>query len=82
MGMSPLSRKVALMEKGITMADIGRGLVPPVTSQQVSQVNAEKRESSRVQDAIAEAIGRPIGEVFGSRAEKPSTKSSRIVARA
>ena len=64
MTMTALDRKVALLRKGVTMSDIARALVPPVTPQQVSMVVSGRRDSKRVRSAVAAVIGQPVARVF------------------
>jgi len=63
--LTTLQRKAALMEKGVTQAQIAATL--GISEQQVSQVmNCERteRRSRRVEQAIADAIGKPVAKVF------------------
>jgi transcriptional regulator with XRE-family HTH domain len=62
MTMSPIDRKVALIRKGIAMTEIARAL--EVSHTQVSRVVAGERRSPRVEQAIADALGLPVREVF------------------
>lgn len=62
MPMTPLQRKVALMEKGVTFTEIAKQ--QGVTVQHVSHVNRGVRRSPSIEKAIADAIGKPIGRVF------------------
>jgi Ner family transcriptional regulator len=59
-------RKAALVLREITLADIARDL--GVTYQHVWQVVVGRRRSARVEEAIAERIGKPPEKVFGPRA--------------
>lgn len=73
MPLTPLDRKVALLRKRMTMSEIARRLKPPVSPNHVSKVVAGERRSPRVEAAIAEAIGLPVGRVFPPM---PSTSSA------
>lgn len=63
MPMTPNSRKAALVERGITITSIAEEL--GVTVSHVAQVVRGEKESPRVEQAVANAIGKPVEEVFG-----------------
>lgn len=67
MALSPRERKAALALKGIKQADIARDV--GVAPTHVSDVVYGRRRSTRVEAAIAEALGRPAVEVFPNAAE-------------
>lgn len=66
MPMKPADRKAELVRRGVTLADIARAL--EVSGPHVSQVLYGKRRSPRVEQAIAEAIGKPVSRVFEASA--------------
>lgn len=59
---SPTERKVALLRAGITQSQIARQL--RTSLQYVNDVLYGRRRSPRIEAAIAEAIGRPVEDVF------------------
>ena len=65
MTLSALQRKVALLEKGITIKSIADQL--GVSLSHVAQVNRGVRRSPSVEIAIARAIGKPTSRVFLQR---------------
>jgi len=68
--MSPEEIKAELKARNISMAEIGRRLRPKVSTKTVS-VNVAQypgQKSARVRRAIANAIGRPVAEVFAEGA--------------
>lgn len=67
MALGPRQRKAALVLKGVKQADIARRL--GVAPTHVSDVIYGRRRSARVEEAIAEALGRPQGEIFPSPAD-------------
>jgi len=62
MPMTPLDRKVALIRRGVSMADVAADL--DVSRQFVSDVVRGNRRSDRVEEAVAKALGLPRTEVF------------------
>lgn len=64
--MSPLDRKIALLKRDTTLTAIASDL--DVTVSHVSQVLAGKRRSPRVEQAVAELIGKPVSQVFPAQA--------------
>jgi hypothetical protein len=62
MAMTALERKVALILAGVKMKEIARQL--GVSGVHVSLVVRGLRHSPRVQRAVADAIGKPVHEVF------------------
>lgn len=62
MPLTPRERKAALVLKGVTYAAIAREL--EITGTQVGSVVAGIRRSSRVEQAVADAIGKPVRAVF------------------
>lgn len=62
MPLTARDRKAELVRRGITMASIARGL--GVTLSHVQAVVSGKRRAPRVENAVAEAIGMPVEEVF------------------
>lgn len=67
MAMTPNERKAALMLRDVTISEIARGL--GVTVGHVSHVVAGNRRSPNVEQAIADAIGQPLADVFEVAAE-------------
>jgi transcriptional regulator with XRE-family HTH domain len=65
--MKTIERKVELLKKGVRVADIAREL--GLSGSHVSLVLSGRSISARVQQAIAEKIGKPVSEVFPPRAE-------------
>lgn len=65
MPMTPFDRKVALMRKRVSLAQIGTDL--GVSRQFVSEVVRGTRRSERVEAAVAEVIGKPVTAVFDPR---------------
>jgi hypothetical protein len=63
MPLTPLQRKIALMEAGVTQTEIGRR-AGKVTVSHVGEVVHDRRRSLRVEEEIAKAIQRPVEEVF------------------
>lgn len=66
MALSKQERKAALVLKGIRQADIARAT--GFSGAYVNDVIAGNRRSDEIEAAIAEAIGRPVGEVFDREA--------------
>lgn len=66
MTMTPRDRKAELMRKGTTLSAIAAQL--DLTPSHVSQVNRRLRTSPLVEQAIADAIGKPVKQVFGAAA--------------
>lgn len=62
MPIEPIDRKIELIRAGVSMAEIGRTL--GVTKEHVSMVVGGKRRSPRVETAVADAIGKPVEDVF------------------
>lgn len=62
MPMTPVEIKVELLRKGVTLAAIAADL--NLTAGHVSQVVWGKRRSAPVEEAVARAIGKPVGKVF------------------
>lgn len=62
MTMTPADRKAELVRRGKSITSVARelGLAPP----HVNQVVNNKRRSARVEQAIADAIGMPVEDVF------------------
>lgn len=58
--------KVALLAKHQTLSSVARDL--RVTPAHVSMVVNRKRQSGRIEAAIAKAIGKPVARVFGRAA--------------
>lgn len=67
--MTPKERKIELMRAGVTMISIARRL--GITVAHVSMVVGGKRRSPRVENEIAAALRRPVGDVF-----EPATDSA------
>ena len=65
MPMTPKQRKIALIEADVMMKEIARQL--GVTGAHVSQVVAGDRRSVRVEQAVADAIGLPVEDVFDEK---------------
>lgn len=65
MPMTPLDRKVALVRRQVSLAQIGAQL--GVSRQFVSDIVRGNRRSERVETAVAEAIGKPVEKVFPPR---------------
>ena len=53
-----------LIKRDITNSSIALGMDPPVSRQVVTQVIYGQAKSARVQKAIAEAIDRPVHEIW------------------
>lgn len=68
MPMPPLERKVALMRAGITQSEIARRV--GVSNSHVGDVLHGHRRSAQVEAAIADAIGKPVADVFEPAPEK------------
>ena len=66
MPMKPVEIKVELLRKGVTLQAIADDL--KVSQPHVSQVVWGKRRSPRVEQAVADAIGRPVNKVFEAAA--------------
>lgn len=62
MALTTRERKAGLVLKGITVRSIARDL--GVSEGHVSQVLSGLRRSPRVEQAVAEAIGKPVERVF------------------
>lgn len=64
--MTPEEIKQELAAKGISMASIGRRLRPKVSRTSVQRIvnQVPGHKSERIQNAVANAIGRPREEVF------------------
>lgn len=62
MPLDPLQRKAALVLYGVSQAEIAR--CSGVTATHVSDVLHGRRRSPRVERAIAEALGRPVEDLF------------------
>jgi transcriptional regulator with XRE-family HTH domain len=60
--MTPNQQRAELMLRGIKMKEIARNL--GIRAQHVSAVIAGTRRTPYVQAAIANAIGKPVDEVF------------------
>lgn len=65
MPMTPIKRKSALLEAGVTLTSIAQQL--DLTLTQVSQVVAGRRRSKRVEEAVAAALGKRVRDVFPPR---------------
>lgn len=74
MPMTPRERKAALVLRGIVMSDIARAL--DVAAAHVSLVVSGDRRSPRVEQAVADAIGLPIEDLF----PPPEPKRRRVFA--
>jgi len=59
-----------LVRLGITNKSIAQSMNPPVSRQVVTQVIYGQAKSSRIQKAIAEAIGRPVHEIWPDKNNK------------
>lgn len=66
MPMTPVEIKAELVRREQTMTAIANTL--RVSPSHVAQVVRGRRRSPRVEKAIADAIGRPVGRVFVSAA--------------
>ena len=75
-GMTPFEIKVALLKNGVSMAEVGRRLDPPVHPSTVSRVIKRHFVSRRVMDAVADAIDRDVKYVFADYFFKSNTKKS------
>jgi transcriptional regulator with XRE-family HTH domain len=64
MPLTALERKAEMVLRQVTQQDIANGL--GLTQSHVSEVIRGKRRSPRVEQAVAEALGRPVEEVFGA----------------
>lgn len=62
MPLSVNDRKAELVRRGVTMTAIADQL--DVTPQHVSQVISGERRSVRVEEAVADALGMPVEDVF------------------
>lgn len=62
MPMTPMDRKVELMRREKKLTDIAKQL--EVSVNHVSQVVAGKRRSPRVEEAVAQVLGKPVTQVF------------------
>lgn len=60
--MTPREIKAALVERGVRQADIARAT--KYSGAYVNDVIAGKRRCAPIEQAIAEAIGKPVGDVF------------------
>jgi transcriptional regulator with XRE-family HTH domain len=69
--MTPKEIKIALIERDVTMQSIADRM--EVDGSHVSQIISGKRRSVRVEKAIANAIGRPVAEVFAPVAQLEGT---------
>lgn len=65
MPLKPLDRKVALVRKRVKQAQIARNL--GVSQAYVCDVLYGRRRSEKIETAIADAIGKPVAEVFPPR---------------
>lgn len=63
MVMSPRERKAELIRKGFTVTQIAQ--LAGVTQPHASHVLKGRHRSARVEQIIANAIGKPISRVFG-----------------
>jgi transcriptional regulator with XRE-family HTH domain len=74
--MTARDRKAELVRNGVTQAEIARRT--GFSLGYVGDVIAGNRRSPKIQSAIAEAIGRPVREVFGDLAvdgdDEPTAK--------
>lgn len=66
MPMSPRDRKAELIRNGRTMTEIADSL--DLTVSHVAQVIRGIRRSPAVEKAVADAIGKPVKQVFGAAA--------------
>lgn len=66
MAMTSRERKIELLRRGKTQADIARRLA--VSESYVSQIIKGTRRNRLIERAIARAIGKPIREVFTTEA--------------
>lgn len=64
--LSPLvrRRKIALMDRGVSVASVARSIEPPVSRQFAWTVLHGVERSRRVEEAFAAAIGEPVDELF------------------
>lgn len=62
MPLTPQDRKAELLRKGLSMSDVAREL--GISAHHISRVVAGERRSPRVEQAIADAIGLPVADVF------------------
>lgn len=60
--MTPQDRKAELVRRQKTMAEIARSL--GVTTTHVAQVVRGRHRSKRVEQAVADALGLPVEDVF------------------
>lgn len=69
MPMTGLDRKAELIRNSKRQSDIARAL--GVSSTAVSDVVSGRSRSARIEQAVAEAIGRPVEDVFPQREPRP-----------
>lgn len=62
MAMTRIDRKAALIQARVRMTDLAKQLGVHVSH--VSHVVNDRRRSPRVEQAIADAIGKPVARVF------------------
>ena len=62
--MTPIEIKIELIRAGITQADIARRCEPPTSRQFINQVIAGRRDTPRIRECIAAALGLPVEKVF------------------
>ena len=62
--MKSVDIKIELLRLKITEKEIAESVDPPVTQPAISQIISGKRNTPRLQEAVAAAIGKTADEVF------------------
>lgn len=73
--MTPLEIKIELLRRSKCQAEIARSITPPVSRQTVNLAIQKNIGSIRVLEAVAQAVGKNVFEVFPGRCRrsKPAT---------